>query len=356
VQAALPPLRQAYAALSAEAADLIQEHEDAWSPIALDLAEWIRRAERPAAADPKLNIASSALKWLQDNATELRNERIEPLADQARHIWSTLRQESNVDLGAIRLVGQKTTRRVVLEADVDGSGTEAFGVMSQGELQALALAIFIPRATSPDSPFRFLVLDDPIQAMDPSKIDGFLQVLTTIAEQRQVVVFTHDDRLPAAIRRSRAPARIVDVVRGSNSVVTVAESSRPATRMLDDAFAIAADDAVPATVKKAAVPMLCRLALEATAWDVFSGRALAAGRSQADVDDAWESASTTRKRVALAVDPGSDEAVEKWLSGGSARKAALKVATKGAHTGVSDYRAAVQSARSAVDDLGRLAS
>ena len=98
-----------------------------------------------------------------------------------------------------------------LTADVDGSDTEAFGVMSQGELQALALAIFIPRATSPASPFRFLVLDDPIQAMDPSKIDGFLEVLVRLAADRQVIVLTHDDRLPAAVRRSHAPARIVEV-------------------------------------------------------------------------------------------------------------------------------------------------
>ena len=90
----------------------------------------------------------------------------------------------------------------MLHAAVDGSETEAFGVMSQGELQALALAIFIPRATSPESPFRFLVFDDPIQAMDPSKIDGFLDVLTELAKDRQVIVLTHDNRLPAAIRSS----------------------------------------------------------------------------------------------------------------------------------------------------------
>ena len=46
--------------------------------------------------------------------------------------------------------------------------------MSQGELHALALALFLPRATAPESPFRFIVLDDPIQAMDPSKVEGFV--------------------------------------------------------------------------------------------------------------------------------------------------------------------------------------
>jgi hypothetical protein len=35
--------------------------------------------------------------------------------------------------------------------------------------------------------------------MEPSKIDGFLQVFASLAAHRQVIVFTHDDRLPAAI-------------------------------------------------------------------------------------------------------------------------------------------------------------
>ena len=209
----------------------------------------------------ELGCGRKSLQELGLTRCEVRqrvNERIAPLADQAKRIWAALRQESTVDLGEIRLEGQKTTRRVVLKADVDGLDTDAFGVMSRGELQALSLAIFIPRATSPASPFRFLVLDDSIQAMDPSNIDGFLEVLVDLADTRQVVVFTHDDRLPSAIRMSRAPARIVELVRSANSVVTVTESTRPADRLLEDAYAVAVDDAVPDDIKKKAVPMLCR--------------------------------------------------------------------------------------------------
>ena len=300
-------------------------------------------------------MATEALKWLQANAGQLRNERIAPLAEKSREIWAALRQESNVDLGAIRLEGQKTSRRVVLQAAVDGSETEAFGVMSQGELQALALAIFIPRATSPESPFRFLVFDDPIQAMDPSKIDGFLEVLTALAKDRQVIVLTHDDRLPAAIRGSRAPARIVEVTRAANSAISVVESTRPATRLLDDAFAIAADDAVPEDIKRSAIPALCREALEATAWDVYSSKALADGRSREDIEDAWESATKTAKRLALALAVNADDAVavDKWKAGGRARRDTLTVVNKGIHQGVSDYKSAVNDARLAIGDLAR---
>ncbi|KKW65691.1 recombinase RecF [Mycolicibacterium elephantis] len=352
----LGPLREAYVNLQREAAHLIKERADAWGPIAFELADWVRKAERAAEAAPRLKVAAEALKWLQKNAGELRNQRIAPLANEAKRIWAALRQESNVDLGEIRLEGQKTSRRVVLKADVDGADTDAFGVMSQGELQALSLAIFIPRATSQSSPFRFLVLDDPIQAMDPSKIDGFLEVLIQLAETRQVIVFTHDDRLPSAIRVSRAPAQIVELTRSSNSVVSVTESTRPADRLLDDAYAIAVDEAVPDDIKKKAIPALCREALEATAWDVYSSRLLTAGHSRTELEDAWDDATTTRLRVALAVDHLNDSAIDKWLSGGSARRAAMMVATKGAHAGVQDYKEAVKQARLATGDLRKLVS
>ena len=352
----LPAVSRAYAALRDEAATLIKSREDAWSPVAIEVGDWLRKSEAAAATDPKLAVATEAQKWLQDNAAQLRNERIAPLADQAREIWAALRQESNVNLGKIHLEGRNTSRRVRLTADVDGSDTDAFGVMSQGELQALALAIFIPRATSPASPFRFVVFDDPIQAMDPSKIDGFLEVLVRLAADRQVIVLTHDDRLPAAVRRSHAPARIVEVARAANSAVAVAESSRPANRVLTDAMAIAADDAVPDEIKKAAVPVLCREALEATAWDVFAAKAYAAGWSRDAVEQAWQDTKETRQRIALALYLEPKRDIRPWLDGGSARRNATWVAGTGVHAGVDDYRGAVRDTRLAVGDLAAMSS
>lgn len=352
VQSTVGAVQESYTALRGEAAARIQDRDDAWGPIALSLAAWLAKAEAAAAVAATLATAVEAHGWLQRNAATLRNERIAPLAEQAKAIWAALRQESNVELEEIRLEGKNTSRRVVLKAGVDGSAGDAFGVMSQGELHALALAVFIPRAKSAASPFRFLVFDDPIQAMDPSKVDGFLDVLNSLAAERQVVVFTHDDRLPAAIRRSRAPARIVELTRTTNSTVSVADSSHPATRMLDDAYAIAADPAVPDKVKKTAIPVLCREAFEATAWDVFAGRALSAGQTHGDVERAWETAATTRNRLALAINPDDITAMDKWLDARHGRRSALSVATTGAHHGVSDFKESVNSVRRATRDLG----
>ena len=353
VELALTDLRATYEALQKEAAGRIDQRDDAWHPVAVEVAVWLRSAQADAAAAPKLKIATEAQKWLQNNAATLRNERLAPLADKAKEIWAALRQESNVDLAAIRLEGQKTTRRVELRAGVDGTDTEALGVMSQGELQALALAVFIPRATSDESPFRFVVLDDPIQAMDPSKIEGFLQVLAGLATDRQVVVFTHDDRLPAAIRRSSVPARIIEVTRSANSAVEVEDSLTPATRALDDAFKIARDEAVPDEVKKRAVGVLCREGFEAALWDVYSAREFGRGASRFEVEAEWEAATTVRMRIALAVgaDAKDTVAVDKWLAGRTARKVTLGVVNRGAHEGVHDFAGAVNAVRASVEDL-----
>jgi ABC-type hemin transport system ATPase subunit len=121
-----------------------------------------------------------------------------PIADRAQHVWQKLRHESNVDLGAIRLTGSSTQRHLDLDVTVDGVAGSALGVMSQGEVNALALSIFLPRVTLPQSPFRFIVIDDPVQAMDPAKVEGLARVLDEVASTHQVIVFTHDDRLPAA--------------------------------------------------------------------------------------------------------------------------------------------------------------
>ena len=102
--------------------------------------------------------------------------------------------------------------------------------------------------------------------------------------------------------------------------------------------------------------MLCREALEATAWDVFSSRALATGQARAEVEDLWEKAASTRRRVSLALNPDDETALEKWQSGGSARRATIVVATKGIHSGIEDFLGAVKAARLATGDLVKLAS
>ncbi len=341
-------------ALRKEAAALLADRESAWAPLAAQLARWISFAREARAREPKAATVKRAGEWLKNNAVQLRSERLAPLSREAKEIWAALRQESNVDLGAIMLEGQGTRRHVDLRAEVDGEQAGALGVMSQGELHALALALFLPRATIAESPFRFIVLDDPIQAMDPSKIDGFVYVLRRLAERRQVIVLSHDDRLPEAVRRMAVPARILEVCRGAASTVQIETVLDPAGRYLGDAFALVNDPEVPLEVRVRVLPGICRMAVEAAARDTFMARRFSAGTARTSVEETWEKVTTTRRRVALALrdDPGAD--INNWTRGKWWRAPTLDLCGKRAHTGFNgDLVNVVREVERTVQDLRR---
>jgi hypothetical protein len=183
--------------------------------------------------------------------------------------------------------------------------------MSQGELNALALSLFIPRATLEESPFRFIVIDDPVQSMDPARVDGLARVLHEAAKARQVVVFTHDDRLSETVRRLAVPATIVEVTRRENSAVETRKAVDPVARYLADAFAVAKTAGLPATAARRVIPGLCRFAVEAACMEAVRRRRLAKGENYAAVEKLLADASHgLTKLVALTlfddVDRGGD--------------------------------------------------
>lgn len=301
IEQAWPRLNQAVTVLTATTEAELQVREDRWAPIAADVAAWCKRASDAEVAARIVPSLKAAINWLKAAADDIRNERLAPLGDQARTIWAQLRQESNVDLGAIRLTGSGPRRQVDVMVTVDGSPSAALGVMSQGEVNALALSIFLPRATLPASPFRFLVIDDPVQAMDPAKVEGLARVLADVSRSRQVLVFTHDDRLPEAVRRLGIPARIVEVTRRPGSIVQIRPALTPVERCLEDAQALCADEALPEAVAARVIPGLCRLAVEATFTQAIRRKQLQAGKRHADVEAAIEAADSLNKRAALAM-------------------------------------------------------
>jgi hypothetical protein len=257
-----------------------------------------------------------------------------------------------VELGAISLEGQNTSRRVELLADVDGEETRALSVMSRGELHALALALFLPRATMEASPLRFVVLDDPVQAMDPAKVDGFAQVLTEIARDRQVVVFSHDDRLADVVRRTDPSARIVEVTRASSSEVQISDLRTPAHRYVEDARALASDKCLDADVKAKVLPGLCRLAVEAAAHEVFHRARYGAGHDRVSTENAWRGAAKTTQKIALALHGDAEKDVSPWRDARPWRKATLHNCSRGAHVGIgSDLHRAVDDLEKTVADL-----
>jgi hypothetical protein len=168
--------------------------------------------------------------------------------------------------------------------------------------------VFLPRAALADSPFRFMVIDDPVQSMDPAKVDGLARVLAEVGTRRQVVVFTHDERLPEAVRRLALEATVVEVTRRPGSVVEVRPAQDPVERYLDDARALIRSDEVAPDVAARVVPGFCRHAIEAACTVAVRRRRLERGDRHAHVDAVldgvnkscrgWRSRSSTTSRRA----------------------------------------------------------
>ena len=192
--------------------------------------------------------------------------------------WAFLRQNSNVDLGRIELEGSGPKRRVKLDVTVDGVDGAALGVMSQGELHSLALSLFLPRATMAESPFRFVVIDDPVQSMDPSRVDGLARALEETAKTRQVIVFSHDERLPDAIRRLGIKATILSVTRRPKSSVEIRPSLDPVRAHIEDALALVHTTDLPKDVLQRVVPGFCRAAIEASLHQAIRRKGLEAAK------------------------------------------------------------------------------
>ena len=295
------PLSEAIDHLREAAAAELRRREDLWQPIASTLSGWITRA-RAAQADAEwIPLIKAAEKWLKDASAEIRNERFAPIADLAMATWQHLRLHSNVELGRIELTGVKSQRRVTLDVTVDGVPGAALGVMSQGELHSLALSLFLPRATLPDSPFRFVVIDDPVQSMDPSRVDGLARALEQVAATRQVIVFTHDERLSEAVRRLAINAIILGLTRRPKSIVEIKTALDPIRAHIEDALALAQTTELPMDVLQKLVPGFCRSALEAACTQAFRRRRLAVGESHESMEHELELAGKLTPLAALAL-------------------------------------------------------
>jgi hypothetical protein len=171
--------------------------------------------------------------------------------------------------------------------------------MSQGEQNALALSLFIPRACLSDSPFRFAVIDDPVQSMDPSRVDGLARVLRETAETRQLVVFTHDDRLSEAVRRQGIAATVIEVTRRGQSAVELRRGRDPVARYIEDALSVARTDGLAKPAVRRVVPLLCRMAIEAACAEAVRRRWLGRGETHASIEEVLSGLQGTKQWVAL---------------------------------------------------------
>lgn len=359
-RAALTALLAAARRLRDAAAEAERAHDAQWRPLAEDVAAWRGEWRACAAAPPVARLRASE-DALGAALAELRRRRLAPLEDGMRAAWEGLRQQSNVSLQGIELVRRGDLRTAQIDVRVDDSDTAALAVLSQGELNALALSVFLPRATLQQSPFRFAIIDDPVQAMDPAKVDGLARVLHRHGERRQVVVFTHDTRLPEALLRLGLDAQIVQVKRDLCSVVRLRPGRDLIVRYVDDARVCARDQDLEPDVRMRVSLALCRSAVDLAAERAVWRRRLHARIPHDAVAAELDRCRGTKDKVAAALKRHADDDVNLFRElhdrFGADAVTTVRQVTGGIHGSIDaalDLAAAIEGTRRLVRHLATL--
>lgn len=301
----LRPLMDGCRRAADEAADDLAARRQ---PVDEAAARWRTAHEGAEGSREDRKRLKQARDWLKDYRQRLRDQRLASINDRALRTYARLRQTSSIGLGPLHLEGSSNRRRLELTCDVDGVETSARSVLSRGELHAVGLSLFIPRALHPSSPFGFLVIDDPVQALDRAKVGGLATVLAEIAAERQVIVFTHDERLPDAADRLGIDATVVRIDRSAGSKVTVEVEADPIKRALGEAESLALDTEIDPDLAARAVAGACREAVEAAAARSYRRRAQVDHVPIEQIDQELEKTTAFWDRVGLGLWGEADRA------------------------------------------------
>ena len=287
--------------ISDQAGQIYFKREEKWLFASSEFLYWLAKASKiipSIIAIPNIIHAENVLKSVNRN---LRSARWSPIEKKALDIWKDLRLGSSVDLRSVQLAGTRVNRKVDLEVEVDGIKADALSVVSQGEISCLALAIFFPRIMLPDNPFRFLLIDDPVQSMDPARVDGLARVFSKIAQVRQLIVFTHDNRLPESLRILDIKHHCFEVRRSMKSEVAISEKRDPVIQYFFEARAILKDNDIQEDIARRVIPGFCRSGLEAACVEAVWRRWLNKGRKHQTIERRLFEAKKLSQKASLAL-------------------------------------------------------
>lgn len=240
-------------------------------------------------------------KQLAKLETDLMQQREGALRVESSRVLKHLLQDVGMEISNLKVLKRQAT----VELQEDGGNVLGPGMLSAGQRNALLLAPAL--AGVEESPFGFLIVDDPVHSFDELRVDYLAKHLVQVAKDRRVIVLTHDERLREHLVASSldADARSVRRAPGSNGVCVINSPSISAL-LMDDAEALMLLDNSPDTLMAMTNPIriLCRQAVENALRRFVVARAIVCGQDPREwlekLDDV--SAATTKKRLGVAAD------------------------------------------------------
>ncbi|WP_243790805.1 hypothetical protein [Saccharopolyspora gloriosae] len=167
-----------------------------------------------------------ALAQLESTYQRVRDERVRALEHAVEPPMRAFFADAGFDRFGIELSGGlASAERAALRLALSGREVTT-GSLSVGQFNALVLAMLF--GTGAAGPFGFLVLDDPVHAFDDMRIAALCeQVREQSGQGRQVVVFTHDDRVVTRLREEHSAATTMRLERDERDELSITDVTHP---------------------------------------------------------------------------------------------------------------------------------
>lgn len=317
LESTYPVLANAVEELRTAVQAQLDQADRAWQPLAAEISAWVSVARGYPEHKMLEQRLKSAEAWVKQHGKAIAEERFQPMSNTISAVYDRLASGGHTALLPPRVRGSKSRRTVDLTFSVSGHERAAEGVMSHGETNLVALSVFLPRMTHTRSPFKFIVIDDPVMAMDGVKIEGLARVLEDLGKTHQVLVFTHDLRLSAAIRLLQIDADHVEVSRSNESQVVCQPAFDAVERNLDHARQALKAGSLVESARRPTVAGFLRNAVEAKCDAIFTRGRLHQGERFDDVATVVRARHdrSTKEWLALALFGNEEEhkRVRGWL-------------------------------------------
>jgi hypothetical protein len=139
-----------------------------------------------------IRAVESSIQYTQTQLLATRGAEVEALYDR-------LNRGSNVGFDVM----EPGTDSMKLHATSFGVRMSAAANLSECQLNCVGLAMWLMRATTPTSPFGFIMLDDPVQSMDDDHAEAFIADIVPhlmTDHGKQVLVLSHVKRVTDRLR------------------------------------------------------------------------------------------------------------------------------------------------------------
>lgn len=153
--------------------------------------EWKKLKEKAEEWKKLWDLLSNIISALQNVSQEEAKEKIESAGNKIKEYF--LKITAHPAIKDIKLDVKPDVRGFNSYEIKDQDGEEIIPILSQGNLNALALAIFL--ALCENLPFGLIMLDDPSQSLSSKEKEGLSKVLNEISNFKQIIISTMDNEL-----------------------------------------------------------------------------------------------------------------------------------------------------------------